>query len=53
MSSVETHEPAPSPPDDTLLLHQFDDLEQQTLSATLGMWTFLSGSASPCWTFPR
>ena len=25
-----------------LLLHQFDDLEQQELSSTLGMWAFLA-----------
>jgi cytochrome c oxidase subunit 3 len=28
--------------DDILLSHQFDDLEQQELSASLGMWTFLA-----------
>lgn len=30
------------PADETLLLHQFDTLEQQELSATLGMWAFLA-----------
>jgi cytochrome c oxidase subunit 3 len=28
--------------DETILLHQFDDLEQQELSSTLGMWAFLA-----------
>jgi cytochrome c oxidase subunit 3 len=48
MTQVEAPQPgqepieAPEPPDHPLLLHQFDDLGQQHLSTTLGMWTFLA-----------
>ena len=44
--SVETHaHPTPGTPEydaEPMLLHQFDNLEQQELSSTLGMWTFLA-----------
>ncbi len=44
--SVETHAtPRPGTPEydaEPMLLHQYDDQEQQEFSATLGMWTFLA-----------
>jgi cytochrome c oxidase subunit 3 len=36
------HHAAGHDPEHTLLLHQFDDLKQQELSSTLGMWAFLA-----------
>lgn len=41
MSAPATDHPAPST-DEPLLLHHFEDLEQQELTSNLGMWTFLA-----------
>src|SRR5438093_1913060 len=41
MTTLQHAEPAPAP-DDTLLMHHFDDLEQEHDSSILGMWAFLT-----------
>jgi cytochrome c oxidase subunit 3 len=42
MKSSTHAEPAAAHPDDAILEHHFDDLEQQHQSAMLGMWAFLA-----------